>query len=161
MDAAYIQCPAPFSEVEDFIRISAQRYNMEVRCINGDMKTALSSYLSGQGQVFVPCPAVASTAIESSVACRSKPAVQSPNGPLIPGQRVTAMFIGTRSTDPNGGGLPPRAWTDPGWPQVERIQPVLDWDYKDIWDFLRCPHLSADSSQDPPGVPYCSLYDEG
>lgn len=214
INAVYIQCPAPFPEVEDFIYQSAKRYNMDVRCINGDMKEALQSYLTGQGKVFVSCPAAAAAAPAATPAPASAPAtstftaaspspfpspaetqqqeqdpprlappnseylnglcqgaksrVDSSNGPLLPGQEVTAMFIGTRSTDPNGGGLSIRAWTDPGWPQVERIQPVLDWDYKDIWDFLRCPILSPyprDSGPSPdapsPGVPYCSLYNQG
>lgn len=49
--------------------------------------------------------------------------------------------------------------TDPSWPQVERIHVILDWDYPDVWAFLRCPALAADSGSE--GVPYCQLYDEG
>jgi len=54
---------------------------------------------------------------------------------------VKAVFIGTRRTDPGGTSLGPRTPTDPGWPQVERVHPILDWSYHDVWDFLRCPEL--------------------
>ncbi|XP_037562869.1 FAD synthase [Dermacentor silvarum] len=63
---------------------------------------------------------------------------------------VKAFFLGNRSTDPGGSKLKPFTPTDEGWPQVMRVFPVLDWSYKDIWDFIR--DLS---------IPYCSLYDQG
>uniref|UniRef100_A0A131XLF0 FAD synthase n=1 Tax=Hyalomma excavatum TaxID=257692 RepID=A0A131XLF0_9ACAR len=63
---------------------------------------------------------------------------------------VKAFLLGNRSTDPGGDKLKPFTPTDEGWPQVMRVFPVLDWSYKDVWDFIR--DLS---------IPYCSLYDQG
>lgn len=40
--------------------------------------------------------------------------------------------------------------TDPHWPQIMRVSPILNWHYSDIWDYLLFYK-----------VPYCKLYDEG
>lgn len=63
---------------------------------------------------------------------------------------VKAIVVGTRRTDPYGSSLAPFQPTDSGWPSFMRVHPVLDWQYDEIWCFLRLAN-----------VPYCSLYDMG
>lgn len=64
--------------------------------------------------------------------------------------RIRAIFVGTRKSDPYGASLQPFQPTDSGWPDFMRIHPILDWQYSEIWAFLR--HLD---------VEYCPLYDQG
>jgi len=63
---------------------------------------------------------------------------------------MKACLMGTRRTDPYCEHLHSFQMTDPNWPQVMRVSPLLEWHYSEIWDYLL--HL---------GVPYCSLYDRG
>ncbi|KAJ5924574.1 hypothetical protein N7466_008761 [Penicillium verhagenii] len=63
---------------------------------------------------------------------------------------VRAIFVGTRRTDPHGAKLTHFDRTDGGWPDFMRIHPVIDWNYAEIWAFIR--HLNLE---------YCQLYDMG
>ncbi|RKO95024.1 adenine nucleotide alpha hydrolases-like protein, partial [Caulochytrium protostelioides] len=61
-----------------------------------------------------------------------------------------AILIGTRRTDPFASHLTAFSMTDPSWPQIMRVQPILDWSYAEIWAFLQ-------SRQ----TPFCALYASG
>jgi FAD synthetase len=67
----------------------------------------------------------------------------------VPG--IEAIFIGTRRDDfKTATDMSPFAPTDRGWPQFMRINPILNWSYAQVWDFIR--ELQ---------VPYCDLYNQG
>ncbi|VVC39744.1 Rossmann-like alpha/beta/alpha sandwich fold,Phosphoadenosine phosphosulphate reductase [Cinara cedri] len=63
---------------------------------------------------------------------------------------LCASIIGTRQSDTGSTKLQFFQKTDPGWPILVRIQPLLHWNYDTVWSFLR--QFS---------IPYCCLYDKG
>lgn len=209
LSSVYIKCTSPFPILEDFIRASQTRYNLDLYTVPGDMKRGLVEYLGGGGESGVPDMASRETHSSGTHHQQNTHRHQSK-------RQIKAIFIGTRRTDPTGGklldrpaahvyvgtnlirfplwvypclseDLQPRKWTDPSWPSLERIHLILDWNYVDVWAFLRCPALgqlspdtttesaqnrcsSANNSKPTQdgtagggtsGVPYCILYDQG
>ncbi|XP_039285669.1 FAD synthase isoform X2 [Nilaparvata lugens] len=69
---------------------------------------------------------------------------------LAENPELVAGFLGTRRSDPHGGSMQYNMMTDAGWPKLLRINPLLEWTYKNVWTFLK--DLK---------VPYCILYDQG
>jgi len=64
---------------------------------------------------------------------------------------IEAIFIGTRQGDLKPGTkLGIFAPTDDEWPKFMRVNPILNWSYSQVWDFLR----EFD-------IPYCDLYNQG
>ncbi|CAE6414087.1 unnamed protein product [Rhizoctonia solani] len=68
------------------------------------------------------------------------------------GEGVEAILVGTRRNDPHGAKLDFLQHCDPGWPNLLRVHPVINWSYAQVWQYLRHPRLK---------VPYCHLYDDG
>ncbi|KAH7289895.1 hypothetical protein KP509_30G023100 [Ceratopteris richardii] len=69
---------------------------------------------------------------------------------LLREKPIKAIFLGTRIGDPNAVGQEQFSPSSTGWPPFMRVNPILDWSYRDVWAFL----LACK-------VPYCKLYDQG
>lgn len=63
---------------------------------------------------------------------------------------VKAGLMGMRKGDPGTNNLESFTPTDADWPRLIRVNPILNWTYEQVWQFL-LKH----------NVPYCSLYDQG
>lgn len=63
---------------------------------------------------------------------------------------LQAVIMGTRRCDPHGKDLEMVATTDSHYPAMLRINPILDWKYNEVWEFIREYE-----------IPYCDLYNQG
>ena len=63
---------------------------------------------------------------------------------------VCAIFMGTRSTDPNAKWMDYVCKTSAGWPQMNLVAPILGMTYAEVWQVIH--ELSLE---------YCSLYSRG
>ncbi|KAJ0728961.1 putative FAD synthase [Helianthus annuus] len=69
---------------------------------------------------------------------------------LLKAKPTRAIFLGVRIGDPTAVGQEQFSPSSPGWPAFMRVNPILDWSYRDVWAFL----LTCT-------VQYCGLYDQG
>ncbi|KAF8452539.1 hypothetical protein L210DRAFT_1030453 [Boletus edulis BED1] len=152
--AVYIPVPSPFIELEDFIQESTKAYNLDL--------------LRSSSESEAPLPVESVTPGTATPDARKQrdgaASFFQPVGNARGGEgmrralylykekypQIEAVLVGTRRSDPHGATLTYRNKTDVGWPSFERINPIINWSYSDVWTFLR--RLN---------VPYCSLYDQG
>ncbi|KAJ2159263.1 FAD1 flavin adenine dinucleotide synthetase [Coemansia sp. RSA 552] len=102
-----------FSEVDEFVKHSVDRYKLNLVEAPGPMRQGLQAFKDGY-------------------------------------PHIQAVLVGTRRGDPYSNSLSAFSPTDPGWPRFMRVNPVLDWSFDDIWEYMRSD-----------GVCYCCLYDQG
>ncbi|XP_024992380.1 FAD synthase-like isoform X2 [Cynara cardunculus var. scolymus] len=69
---------------------------------------------------------------------------------LLKAKPIRAIFLGVRIGDPTAVGQEQFSPSSSGWPPFMRVNPILDWSYRDVWAFL----LTCK-------VQYCGLYDQG
>jgi FAD synthetase len=63
---------------------------------------------------------------------------------------LRAVVMGQRRGDPWMKDVDVFSPSTEGWPVFMRINPIIDWGFGDVWQFLR-----------KLGLPYCSLYNDG
>ncbi|TKY62120.1 FAD synthase [Spatholobus suberectus] len=69
---------------------------------------------------------------------------------LLKDKPIRAIFLGVRIGDPTAVGQEQFSPSSLGWPPFMRVNPILDWSYRDVWAFLLTCKVN-----------YCSLYDQG
>eukprot|EP00935_MAST-01C_sp_MAST-1C-sp1_P002257 g2257.t1 len=64
--------------------------------------------------------------------------------------KVQLVVDGSRKDDPNAKELAQFTPSSADWPPFMRLAPIIEWEYAEVWEFLRYFEL-----------PYCFLYDQG
>lgn len=174
ISAVYIPVASPFTKLEDFIWESAKAYNLDLFVCSHESDTPLpvESVTPGtatpdarkQSEGFLGLAGFLQAVGDARGGEGMRRALHLYKERY---PHIEAILVGTRRSDPHGGKFLYSlrdAWpsdvliakltfknkTDAGWPSFERINPIINWSYSDVWTFLR--RLN---------VPYCSLYDQG
>ncbi|CAE6489461.1 unnamed protein product [Rhizoctonia solani] len=154
--SVYVLCPSPFPDVEEFVESSIKAYNLRLVRVSGSMCEALQTYLDTQDGKGVEAVLVG-TSIKaynlrlvrvSGSMCEALQTYLDTQD----GKGVEAVLVGTRRNDPHGAKLEFLQHCDPGWPNLLRVHPIINWSYAQVWEYLCHPRLK---------VPYCHLYDDG
>lgn len=114
LQSVYIISPHPFKEVDEFVDWSVAEWCLDLSRYSEGMKEGFEKYLNDK-------------AGDDDMKKKRK------------GNRVKAIMVGTRRTDPHGGRLGHFEMTDKGWPSFMRIHPVIEWHYVEIWTVSSFP----------------------
>jgi FAD synthetase len=130
------------------------RYNLDVIKIAANMKSSLQTFLDSNPQVkaiFIGTrrtdPYSGNALILLNLQITHTPDSQRPNRKTY---ALSYLHVNVFSVVSYTEHLTEFLETDSDWPKIMRIHPIVDWSYKDIWDFLIEFR-----------VPYCVLYDKG
>ncbi|KAL6306918.1 hypothetical protein BKA93DRAFT_823744 [Sparassis latifolia] len=159
--AVYIPVSSPFTQLESFVDESAKKYNLDL--FHCPLSPSSDSHLPAEAMIAPATPTSSKSGTSGTSyasageGARSRQKAKGGEGMKraleIYKERfshVEGILIGTRKTDPHGATLTFRNSTDRGWPKFERVNPIINWSYTDVWTYLRKLN-----------IPYCSLYDEG
>ncbi|EIN14448.1 adenine nucleotide alpha hydrolases-like protein [Punctularia strigosozonata HHB-11173 SS5] len=152
----YIPLPSPFPEMEAFIEEAVAAYNLDLFHCPPPEDSPLpvesvvtpsvgASAITGLSEYFKPSQGIPVGKAKGGEGMRRALDMYKAQFP-----HIDAILVGTRRGDPHGAKLAFRNPCDPGWPQFERVHPIINWSYSDVWAYL----LKFN-------VPYCRLYDEG
>jgi FAD synthetase len=119
-----VQEKSSFPELSQFVKDSAAIYDLDIVYLDGPMKLSLQKIINDDTLKW-----------------------KNEKGELC---QILASFMGTRRTDPGCSNIEFFSPTDIGWPEMMRINPIINWKYHDIWTFIRSLHLQ-----------YPILYDQG
>ncbi|KZT63243.1 adenine nucleotide alpha hydrolases-like protein [Daedalea quercina L-15889] len=149
--AVYIPVPSPFPQLEFFIHATAKQYNLDLfQCPVDEFELPVETVA---GPATPGLEATNGLIAEVGVKMKAKGGEGMKRALELYKEKfphIGAILIGTRRSDPHGATLTFRNPTDPGWPAFERINPIINWSYGTVWDYLR--RLK---------VRYCCLYDQG
>ncbi|ERF71524.1 hypothetical protein EPUS_00513 [Endocarpon pusillum Z07020] len=173
--AIYAQSPDPFPAMDNFVTTSSQRYHLDLCTIRTNPRPGQHSHThvhqslkpSPLSHSDPPLPSTPPPPVDATKRVTIRDAFAtylsasssndaSSTRPLP--NKILAIFVGTRRTDPHGSNLTHFDRTDHGWPDFMRIPPVIDWRLSEIWLFLRAEELKE---ADGKPLEYCEMYDEG
>src|SRR5262249_51208056 len=132
LQALYVVPAKPFAEVDAFVASSARAYGLDLERVaereeggGGGGGGGAGGHGGGAGT------GSGGRGLRRRRRRRGGGARRAPPPPPPP--PAPPSSAAPRRTDPHGARLRPFHPTDPAWPPLMRVHPVLDWRYAEIW----------------------------